>query len=347
MNNEQITYPSFKVCVQCYTYNHSKYIIDTMSGFSIQRTDFPFVCCIVDDASTDGTQDVIREYINSNFDRPTKSCHFVEETDYARITYVQHKTNRNCYFVVLFLKENHYRFRRSKQQYLNEWQSVSDFVALCEGDDYWFDEMKLWKQVDLLQNNLACGMCYSKVKVYDQTKHKFKKKEFGGPYVTFSELLSNNVIPTLSAVMSRGEYDAYLNIVNPDEKNWEMTDYPLWLWFSHESKVLFLNECTGVYRVLNSSASHKTDNNSFYSFVKSTYEIRKYFCHLFEFPEYIAEDQLSNDMFRAAVMYGDYKMERKYFRLIKAPTMKQRIKHFLCKNSFIYNTVGKILITAR
>ena len=52
-------YPDFTVCVRCMTYNQSKYIEDAMNGFTIQQTDFPFVCCIVDDASTNGEQLVI------------------------------------------------------------------------------------------------------------------------------------------------------------------------------------------------------------------------------------------------------------------------------------------------
>ena len=47
-------YPKIKVCVRCFTFNQAKYIEDTMNGFVMQQTDFPFVCCIVDDASTDG-----------------------------------------------------------------------------------------------------------------------------------------------------------------------------------------------------------------------------------------------------------------------------------------------------
>ena len=61
-------YPKFKVCVRCSTFNQAKYIEDTMNGFVMQQTDFPFVCCIVDDASTDGEQDVIKKYMDMHFD---------------------------------------------------------------------------------------------------------------------------------------------------------------------------------------------------------------------------------------------------------------------------------------
>ena len=57
----------YEVCVRCMTFNQSKYIIDTMDCFVIQQTTFPFVCCILDDASTDGEQEVIIKYFYNNF----------------------------------------------------------------------------------------------------------------------------------------------------------------------------------------------------------------------------------------------------------------------------------------
>ena len=65
--------PNFLVKVKCITFNHSKFITDAMNGFCMQQTDFPFVCCIVDDASTDGEQQVIKEYLQQNFDLSEES----------------------------------------------------------------------------------------------------------------------------------------------------------------------------------------------------------------------------------------------------------------------------------
>ena len=61
-------YPKFKVCCMCFTFNQAKYITDAMNGFTMQQTSFPFVCTIVDDASTDGEQEVIKQYVDENFD---------------------------------------------------------------------------------------------------------------------------------------------------------------------------------------------------------------------------------------------------------------------------------------
>ena len=74
-----------------------------MDGFCMQETDFPFVCIIIDDASTDGEQEVIRQYLSEHFDLENDVTRN-EETDHYRQTYARHKTNPNCYFAVLSIR---------------------------------------------------------------------------------------------------------------------------------------------------------------------------------------------------------------------------------------------------
>lgn len=154
-----MNYPLFKVFVSCMTFNHSKYIVDAMNSFVMQRTNFPFVCCVVDDCSTDGEQDVIRDYLNKNFELGDCKVAYNKHTEYAEITFAQHKLNHNCYFAVVLLKENHYSQKKDKTEYLKEWYNNVKYVAICEGDDYWIDETKLQIQSDLLDNNLSVDMC--------------------------------------------------------------------------------------------------------------------------------------------------------------------------------------------
>ena len=100
---------SFLVCVKRMTFNHHAYIEDAMNGFVMQETDFPFVCVIIDDASTDGEPEVIND----------------ETDDYVR-TLGRHKTNENCYFLVIYLKYNHYSIKKSKMPYYAEYQGNAD-----------------------------------------------------------------------------------------------------------------------------------------------------------------------------------------------------------------------------
>lgn len=154
---------SYKVCVQCMTYNQSKYITDTLDGFCMQKTDFPFVCCIIDDASTDGEQDILKDYLVRNFNISDKEGYFSSETDYAHVLFAQSISNPNCYFAILLLKENHFQSGRNhlKFEYIKEWSSHADYQAICEGDDYWVDKLKLQKQADHMDADPACMLCCS------------------------------------------------------------------------------------------------------------------------------------------------------------------------------------------
>lgn len=137
------------VCTRCFTFNHAPYIVDAMDGFTMQETTFPVVTVIVDDASTDGEQDVIRQYLSEHFEEPYRT----EETEYAHIICANHKTNPNCHFVVVLLKYNHYSINKDKLPYLSKWLDNAKYHALCEGDDYWIDRCKLQLQYDVLEKN--------------------------------------------------------------------------------------------------------------------------------------------------------------------------------------------------
>lgn len=165
-------YPKFKVCVNSMTFNQAKYITDTLDGFVMQQTNFPFICIIIDDASTDDEPEIIRKYVDTNFDLLTSSTSYEIDNDDSVVLYSQHNTNKNCYFVVYFLKENHYSKNRSKGPYLSEWRKICDYEAFCEGDDYWTDPLKLQKQADFLDANPQCSLTYHACKNVFSTQCK-------------------------------------------------------------------------------------------------------------------------------------------------------------------------------
>lgn len=156
MEHEQY---KWMVCVRCFTYNHAPYIVDAMNGFTMQETNFPFVCTIVDDASTDGEQAIINDYLKTHFDLKEIEVARNEVNDDYKLCFARHITNRNCFFAVLFLKYNHYQKKKSKMPYLEEWRNYVRYEALCEGDDYWIDSKKLQKQVDFLESHPAHSLC--------------------------------------------------------------------------------------------------------------------------------------------------------------------------------------------
>ena len=158
----------YMVCARCLTYNHSNYIKDAMDGFVKQQTCFPFVCTIIDDASTDGEQEVVEKYLEDNFDLSDTSVAYEKEEDYGHVVFARHKKNQNCYFAVVFLNENHYSQRKPKSQYLECWTDDAKYVAVCEGDDYWIDPLKLQKQVDILEADDTLMAVVANAKVVDK-----------------------------------------------------------------------------------------------------------------------------------------------------------------------------------
>ena len=156
------TISHFKVSVWCNTYNQASYIKDTMDGFCMQQTSFPFACLIMDDASTDGEPAVIRQYLDDHFD-----TEWTKETDDYHLTLARHQENRHCYFAVYLLKYNHYSIKKPRLKYYREVTDEIDYVALCEGDDYWTDAHKLQKQADALDANPQATLVYTNFQTVD------------------------------------------------------------------------------------------------------------------------------------------------------------------------------------
>lgn len=175
---EMVNVPNYLLRVSCMTFNQASYIEDAMNGFVMQQTNFPFVCTIVDDASTDGEQEIINKYMQEHFDLQDSFVAYDKEMDYGHVTFAQHKTNKNCYFAAIYLKENHYSQKKSKALYLTEWMDTK-YVALCEGDDYWTDPMKLQKQVDFLEEHPDYSLCCHRFKMYYENTDTWSD-DFGG-----------------------------------------------------------------------------------------------------------------------------------------------------------------------
>ena len=245
----------YVVSVYCMTFNHSKYIVEAMDGFCLQKTDFPFVCTIIDDASTDGEQDVINQYLQKHFDMSENSCVRNEETDDYILTFVQHKTNKNCFFAVVLLKYNHYQIKKPKLQYLAEWRDHVRYIAWCEGDDFWVDPMKLQKQVEFMESHPDCTMTCSRAKLYSEKQQKYigesycySKSQFvfpediirrGGLYINSCSIIYRKEI--------KDNYPDYC-------KKSAVGDYPLQIMCAMKGRVYYFDEAMSVYRVENSQS---------------------------------------------------------------------------------------------
>ena len=246
----------YMVGVRCYTFNQSCYITDAMNGFTMQQTDFPFVCCVVDDASTDGEQEVIRKYVSENFDLQDSAVAYEKDTDYGHVLFAQHKTNKNCYFAVVLLKENHYSQKKTKAQYLTEWMDAK-YNAMCEGDDYWTDPRKLQKQVIFLEEHADYSMCFHSAEiVYEGVDikktglvcHNINDREYSS-----TEVFEKWIVPTASVVYRREMVDGF-KMKHPE---WiTRGDIRLVLKCTHTGKIFGMSDKMSVYRMQPNSVSH-------------------------------------------------------------------------------------------
>lgn len=241
----------YKVCTFCMTFNHANYINDVLKGFAMQSFSFPAVFCIIDDASTDGEPDLIRQWAKDNLaidDIVARK----ERLSYGELIVANLKKQNNSLFVILLLYENHYKEKRNKLTYISEWYEKAEYSAICEGDDYWIDADKLHKQVQLLEEKPDCMMVCCRTKRYSQTRNIFIEDNVCYPHSQFMDpkdviLKGGLFISTCSIVYRRDLRKNYPEYC----KKCHVGDYPLSIMASMKGCVYYFDEPMAVYRVEN------------------------------------------------------------------------------------------------
>lgn len=317
------------VYIDCPTYNQHSYIKDALDGFCKQETSFPYVCGIIDDASTDGEQDVIIQYLRNNFNLDDKGIAIREELgEYVRI-FARHKTNTNCYFLVVFLSNNHYQIKKSRFPYVAEWRDSAKYVAICEGDDYWISKDKLQQQFDYLESHEQCGLVYSRAKVLSAESGLFSGF-VGEKCESFSELLLKNSIPTLTVMYRLSAYQHYLRSIEPNKHRWRMGDYPCWLFFSANYDVYFMDIVTAIYRVSEGSASRPKSYENKIAFLTSTRDIQLFFSDKYggEKTRKSVEKNYEDSCIQASILYKQRKAGLHLLLTSKRLSLRQKIVYF-------------------
>ena len=273
------------VSINCITYNHAPFIRQCLDGFIMQKTNFAYEILVHDDASTDGTADIIREY----------------ETKYPNIVKPIYQT------------ENQYS-KGVRVGPINLQRAKGKYIAMCEGDDYWTDPLKLQKQVDFLENNPEYGLVHTGIKRYNQATGEFiedyRKTAISGDAFE-SLLLGESYIATLSVCFRR---DLFANIdLSYMNEKFMMGDYPLWIEMSRLCKIHYMPDVTCVYRVLENSASHSTNSLRSYKFNADVWRIRHYFVKKYDVKHLY---ELINKEYKCRTAYVNI-LERKYIKGFK------------------------------
>lgn len=206
------------VSIVCLTYNQSDFIRKTLDSFLMQKTDFSFEVLIHDDASTDGTTSIIEEYAE-------------KYPDIVKPVY--EKTNR--------YSQNDYSFINDTYQ-----RALGDYVAFCEGDDYWTDPDKLQLQVDYMENNPKTTVCFHLVKVFfenNKVENETYPQVNADSKFTIKELLKKNYIQSNSVLYKKSHTDYTTLPSNIIPSDWYMH-----LYHAQHGEIGFINKVMSAYR---------------------------------------------------------------------------------------------------
>ncbi|ULC60572.1 glycosyltransferase [Flaviramulus sp. BrNp1-15] len=207
-----------KVSIFTLVYNQEQYIAQTIDSFLTQKTNFNYQIVIGEDYSTDKTRQICEDYQKKHPERikllPSLSKNIGLISNYMR-------TIKAC---------------------------DGEYIAICDGDDYWIDEYKLQKQVNFLDNNpdySIVGTNY--MKLYKDNRLVEDKKDRKKAYYEFNDLIFKNLIPSVTAL--------FRNVPMKDPlPNWILNfpygDWPTYLWvLKNGGKIHFLEDVTAVYRM--------------------------------------------------------------------------------------------------
>lgn len=212
--------PLVSIC--CITFQHKNYIRETLEGFLSQKTDFPFEILIHDDASTDGTADIIREY----------------EKKYPEIIRAVLQTE-NQYSKGITNISGAFNFPRARGKY----------IAMCEGDDYWCDSGKLQKQADYMESHQECTLCFHSAKILT-VDGSFADGQMR-PYKESQVISAEGIIDKPSGyAMASMMFPARLVQQLPEYYvNCPVGDIPLQWMAAAEGNGYYMDEAMSVYRV--------------------------------------------------------------------------------------------------
>lgn len=203
-----------KVSILCVTYNHVGMLSKAIDSFLSQKTDFDTEIIIHDDSSTDGTQQIIKQYLQKY---PTIIKPIYEELNQVS----QGKTR--------FLDK---MFR----------MSTGEYIALCDGDDYWTDDRKLQKQVDFLDNNKNYALSFHTTSVLQDGKEIAVFPDVEDKRFTLGRLIDVNYIQTNTVVYRRQDYSSLACEAIPN-------DWYLHLFHARFGKIGFIDEVMAAYRL--------------------------------------------------------------------------------------------------
>jgi glycosyltransferase involved in cell wall biosynthesis len=219
--NKVLEDPIVSVCVQ--TYQHATYIKDCLDGILSQETDFPFEILLGEDESKDETRNICIEYAKKYPERIKLFLHNRENN-------IKIGGNPTGRFNFIY----------------NLCSANGKYIALCEGDDYWTDPLKLQKQVDLVEGNkILIGSFHACDKIFQDSIRAKIERFKGYRIIDLSFYLKNRVFITTGSLLFRKE-------ILKNYKDWAYelfaADFLIKYLILLEGKIGYIDDVMSVYR---------------------------------------------------------------------------------------------------
>ena len=219
MNKDEIL-----VSIRCAVYNHEPYIRQCLDGFVMQKTNFRFEAIVHDDASTDNSASIIREYAGK----------------YPEIIRPIYET------------ENQFSKKDGSLMRIITEACHGKYYASCEGDDYWTDPLKLQKQVDYMESHPECAMVFGNAIEHWEDNFRTDKlfAEIEERDYTGVELSDKWIVPTATTLYKSEVYDTPLAKLSVLSGRFFANDLPLCLSCAAMGSIHAFSDVFSVYRRL-------------------------------------------------------------------------------------------------
>lgn len=221
-----------QVSISCITYNQAPFIRECLDSFLMQKTCFPFEVLIHDDASTDGTAEIIKEY----------------QAKYPNIV------------KPIFRKKNLYSQGVRMINRFNYERAQGKYIALCEGDDFWTDPGKLQIQYDLMEKNPDCSVCYHGRYIIDHIRKIYYPEPELPPIPenrdeVLKEILFGKGVMTQCLFFRSSALKKCFDDILQWSKDFPMGDLQTLFFLAQEGEVKYLPRRMAVYRQAENSVS--------------------------------------------------------------------------------------------
>lgn len=250
----------YQVAVQVLTYNQKDYIAQCLDSIVNQRTNFPFVAVVNDDASTDGTTDIVRSYAER----------------YPNIIHPIYQT------------ENQYSKGNSPAKIAADEVNCLNpkYKCILDGDDYWTDMYSLQERYDYLESHPNCAVVYSRSLRLLIPSGEITELDaaYKWEVPTLESLLMFNNVPVDTAMFRLDVYREYLAEVKPFEKKWIINDWAIWLYMITKYELAFINKPTAVYRITTVSVSRKKSLWQQIKYINNIKQLPLFFCQYSKVP---------------------------------------------------------------